>query len=138
MRPNGSSSTCCLQANGYWLFSRKAGSFWNGTSIATNGLRLADLGKCTARCSRERSAIPRANPKTRWPRGIAGPSFRQKVAELYTRPSKKVHRKRVASSAKSKGQRLRLKPPLVHYISSARAASAGVLESGKRTSPGGS
>src|ERR1700674_4902795 len=94
-------------------------------------LRLADLGERPARCSRERSAVPRANPKTRWPRGMAGPSFRQKVAELYTRPSKKVHRKRVATNDIT-GRRVRLEPPLVHYISSARAASAGILEAARR------
>src|SRR6266404_3929189 len=131
MRPNGSSSTCCLQANGYWLFSRKAGSCWNVTSIDTNGLRLADLGKRTARSSCERTAIPRANPKTRWPRGMAGPSSRQKVAELYTRPSKKVHRKRVVTTVTITGPRLGLEPPLVHYISSTRTASGDIRESSK-------
>jgi hypothetical protein len=55
-----------------------------GSNMAdsVNALQSA-VGNCSERL---------ANPKTRWPRGRAGPSFRQKVVGLYTKGSKKVHR----------------------------------------------
>ena len=55
------------------------------------GPNRADAGNAPRSAFANRGE-PGANPKTRWPRGRAGPSFPQKVAGLYTKPSKKVHR----------------------------------------------
>jgi hypothetical protein len=99
----------------------------SGTPIGPN---RADAGNAPHSIFANRGE-PGANPKTRWPRGRAGPSFPQKVAGLYTKPSKKVHRIRGGTS--SGNRRIRWEAEHGHrsvlYRAPRRAMGAGKASS---------